>query len=86
MDEQTAWECFCRTGSVEAYLHYSRLHRCSVGTVKGDQNADRDGWTGDPGADRGPPVGHPGGHLIYRGAHRPRPGEPGGRAAGGHRH
>ena len=61
MDEQTAWESFCRTGSVEAYLHYSRLHRLRAGGQEAQGNAYRNGRAGHPGTAGGGerPAGDP---------------------------
>lgn len=49
MDEQTAWSCFARTGSVQDYLRYAQ---CRVGSANQEEKpvADTDRGSCDPGS------------------------------------
>ena len=53
MDQKQAWEAFCATGSVAAYLEYARLARGGCAARKGSTHADQNGRARHSGVERG---------------------------------
>jgi len=47
MDEKTAWTCFQKTGSIEAYIRYTQLKNQRLHAYPAEQEPDPEGSDAD---------------------------------------